>query len=107
MLERLMTDGSLLPLRFGTVAPNDEAVRHLLKAQADTYREIMSAFRRCTECGTELLDARVRRIYEQSGDLPEWCFVCMSKAPAHRSLVRLAGRGVYARASAEGLEGNP
>ena len=40
----------------------------------------MSIFRRCTECGAELRDAWVRRTYEQPGDLPEWCFACVSKS---------------------------
>lgn len=49
VLERLMADGSVLPLRFGAVASDDEAVRQVLDEGADEYRERLSALEGCVE----------------------------------------------------------
>ncbi|MGW0548696.1 GvpL/GvpF family gas vesicle protein [Streptomyces altiplanensis] len=49
VLERLMADGSVLPLRFGALAPDDEAVRQVLDERADEYRERLSALDGCVE----------------------------------------------------------
>ncbi|OEJ28129.1 gas vesicle protein [Streptomyces agglomeratus] len=49
VLERVMADGSVLPLRFGALAPDDEAVRQVLDEGADEYRERLSALDGCVE----------------------------------------------------------
>ncbi|MET9515713.1 GvpL/GvpF family gas vesicle protein [Streptomyces sp. NPDC002994] len=49
VLERLMADGSVLPLRFGAVAPDEEAVQQVLEERAEAYRERLSALDGCVE----------------------------------------------------------
>ncbi|MBX7466795.1 GvpL/GvpF family gas vesicle protein [Streptomyces sp. NPDC001251] len=47
--ERLLADGSVLPMRFGLVGPNDEAVLAELDAQADAYLHRLEAIGDCIE----------------------------------------------------------
>ncbi|MEU0372321.1 GvpL/GvpF family gas vesicle protein [Streptomyces sp. NPDC006283] len=47
--ERLMGDGTVLPLRFGLTAPDDDAVREALEKDATTYRERLEQLAGCTE----------------------------------------------------------
>ncbi|MGW7198241.1 GvpL/GvpF family gas vesicle protein [Streptomyces chryseus] len=49
VLERLMADGSVLPLRFGAIAPDDDAVLEVLDERADAYQERLSALDGCVE----------------------------------------------------------
>jgi hypothetical protein len=49
VLERLMADGSVLPLRFGAVAPDDQTVRQVLNERADSYQERLEALDGCVE----------------------------------------------------------
>ncbi|MGX1882980.1 GvpL/GvpF family gas vesicle protein [Streptomyces sp. NPDC055287] len=49
VLERLMADGSVLPLRFGAMAPDDDAVHQVLDERADAYQERLSALDGCVE----------------------------------------------------------
>ncbi|MGW7054377.1 GvpL/GvpF family gas vesicle protein [Streptomyces sp. NPDC054887] len=49
VLERLMADGSVLPLRFGALAPDDDAVRQVLDERADAYLERLSELDGCVE----------------------------------------------------------
>jgi hypothetical protein len=39
VLERLMRDGAVLPMRFGLVSPDDDQVRQALRQQQDAYAE--------------------------------------------------------------------
>lgn len=49
VLEQIMADGSLLPLQFGAVAADEEAVRQLLQERADVYRTRLTALEGCAE----------------------------------------------------------
>jgi hypothetical protein len=47
--ERLMADGTVLPLRFGLTADDDEAVRDALEKREAEYAERLDALRGCAE----------------------------------------------------------
>ncbi|MFB8170299.1 GvpL/GvpF family gas vesicle protein [Kitasatospora purpeofusca] len=47
--ERLMTDGTVLPLRFGLTAPDDETVRAALEQHRDEYVQRLTALEGCVE----------------------------------------------------------
>lgn len=71
VLERLLAQGSTLPLRFGAVAPDDDAVRHALEERAEAYRERLSALEGCAEFhlrGSVDEDALLREILRRSDE---------------------------------------
>ncbi|MGW7284140.1 GvpL/GvpF family gas vesicle protein [Streptomyces sp. NPDC054847] len=47
--ERLMADGTVLPLRFGLTAPDDDAVRDALEQESAKYTQRIEAVRGCAE----------------------------------------------------------
>lgn len=47
--ERLMADGTLLPLQFGLTAPDDEAVRMALEERAEKYTTRLRVLEGCAE----------------------------------------------------------
>ncbi|NWF27254.1 GvpL/GvpF family gas vesicle protein [Streptomyces sp. PKU-EA00015] len=47
--DRLMEDGTVLPLRFGLLAPDDEAVRGVLEERAGEYTDRLKALEGCAE----------------------------------------------------------
>ncbi len=47
--ERLMADGTVLPLQFGFTAPDDEAVRMALEERAEEYTERLRGLEGCAE----------------------------------------------------------
>ncbi|MDX2296720.1 MULTISPECIES: GvpL/GvpF family gas vesicle protein [Streptomyces] len=47
--DRLMDDGTPLPLQFGYTAPDDDAVRQVLDEQVDAYRTALARVRDCAE----------------------------------------------------------
>jgi hypothetical protein len=47
--EHLMADGTVLPLRFGLTAPDDDAVRDALEKRENEYTERLDALRGCAE----------------------------------------------------------
>lgn len=49
VLERLMADGPVLPLRFGTVASEPQEVQEILEERGDFYRERLQALTGCAE----------------------------------------------------------
>ncbi|MEU8435641.1 GvpL/GvpF family gas vesicle protein [Streptomyces sp. NPDC029216] len=49
VLERLLADGTPLPLQFGYTAPDDEAVRRVLDERADTYLDALDDVQGCAE----------------------------------------------------------
>ncbi|RII20412.1 Gas vesicle synthesis protein GvpL/GvpF [Streptomyces sp. YIM 130001] len=49
VLERLMTDGAALPMRFGLLGPDDDSVLAVLEEQRDPYRERLEELRGCLE----------------------------------------------------------
>ncbi|MET8811196.1 GvpL/GvpF family gas vesicle protein [Streptomyces sp. NPDC004549] len=67
--ERLMADGTILPLRFGLVAEDDDAVRAALEERADEYTERLRALEGCSEYhlkATQDEDSLLRQILEES-----------------------------------------
>ncbi|WP_018549421.1 GvpL/GvpF family gas vesicle protein [Streptomyces sp. LaPpAH-108] len=67
--ERLMADGTVLPLRFGLVAEGDDAVRAALEERADAYTERLRALGGCAEYhlkATQDEDSLLRLILEES-----------------------------------------
>ncbi|WP_328551819.1 MULTISPECIES: GvpL/GvpF family gas vesicle protein [unclassified Streptomyces] len=47
--KRLMADGTVLPLKFGCTAPDDEAVRLALEERADDYADRLGRLEGCVE----------------------------------------------------------
>ncbi|GHH82056.1 gas vesicle protein [Kitasatospora indigofera] len=47
--ERLMADGTVLPLRFGLTAPDDDAVRAALEQRRDEYVQRLAELEGCAE----------------------------------------------------------
>jgi hypothetical protein len=47
--KRLMADGTVLPLRFGYTAPDDEAVRLALEERSDDYADRLGQLEGCVE----------------------------------------------------------
>ncbi|MET7887892.1 GvpL/GvpF family gas vesicle protein [Streptomyces avermitilis] len=69
VLERLMADGSVLPLRFGALTSDDQAVRQVLDERAASYQERLTALDGCVEFHLKAScdeDALLREILLQS-----------------------------------------
>ncbi|ATW51306.1 GvpL/GvpF family gas vesicle protein [Streptomyces peucetius] len=67
--ERLMADGTVLPLRFGLTAPDDGAVQEALEKRAAEYTERLDALRDCVEYNLKALqqeEALLREILQES-----------------------------------------
>ncbi|MEU4089851.1 GvpL/GvpF family gas vesicle protein [Streptomyces aureus] len=47
--QRLLTDGTVLPLRFGYTAPDEDAVRDVLERRGDEYAERLRRVEDCVE----------------------------------------------------------
>ncbi|WP_030273743.1 GvpL/GvpF family gas vesicle protein [Streptomyces sp. NRRL B-24484] len=71
VLERLMSEGPVLPLRFGAVATDDQEVLGILHEQVHAYRERLSALDGCTEYLVKASydeDALLRQILRDSAE---------------------------------------
>ncbi|MGW1886046.1 GvpL/GvpF family gas vesicle protein [Streptomyces sp. NPDC001970] len=67
--DRLMADGTVLPLKFGLTAPDDEAVRTALEDRETEYTEKLQALDDCAEYHLKVKqdeDALLRQILEES-----------------------------------------
>ncbi|MET7617932.1 GvpL/GvpF family gas vesicle protein [Streptomyces sp. NPDC005408] len=72
--DRLMADGTVLPLRFGLMAENDEAVRIALEERADEFTDRLKALEGCVEYNLKVgqeEDALLREILEESSEARE------------------------------------
>ncbi|MEW9520308.1 GvpL/GvpF family gas vesicle protein [Streptomyces tubercidicus] len=72
--ERLMADGTVLPLQFGFTTTDDEAVRAVLKEREDEFTERLEALAGCTEYhlkAAEDEDALLRQILTESDQARE------------------------------------
>jgi hypothetical protein len=49
VLERLMEDGAVLPMRFGLVAPDEESVKQVLDENAEAYTDRLHLLAGCVE----------------------------------------------------------
>ncbi|MGW2117861.1 GvpL/GvpF family gas vesicle protein [Streptomyces zhihengii] len=69
--DALMSDGTVLPLRFGLMAPDDEAVRLALEERADEYLDRLRALEGCAEYNLKAAqeeESLLRQILESSGE---------------------------------------
>ncbi|MFE7775213.1 GvpL/GvpF family gas vesicle protein [Streptomyces sp. NPDC057445] len=67
--DRLMADGTVLPLRFGLTAEDDEAVRVALKDQAAEFMDRLQALEGCAEYNLKVSqdeEALLRQVLEDS-----------------------------------------
>ncbi|MFG2096796.1 GvpL/GvpF family gas vesicle protein [Streptomyces sp. NPDC048612] len=72
--ERLMADGTVLPLQFGFTTTDDEAVRAVLKERADEFSERLEALEGCTEYHLKAAqdeDSLLRQILTESDQARE------------------------------------
>ncbi|MEU0274665.1 GvpL/GvpF family gas vesicle protein [Streptomyces sp. NPDC006307] len=71
VLEELMSQATVLPLRFGALAPDDESVRDTLEERADAYQERLAALDGCAEFHLKVScdeDVLLREVLRQSDD---------------------------------------
>ncbi|REK86952.1 gas vesicle protein [Streptomyces inhibens] len=69
--ERLMADGTILPLQFGFTATDDAAVRTVLEERADEFTERLQALEGCAEYHLKAgqdEDAMLRQILRESDE---------------------------------------
>lgn len=69
--ERLMADGTVLPLQFGLTAPDDDAVRAVLADRATEYAERLRALEGCAEYHLKAAqdeDVLLRQILRESDE---------------------------------------
>ncbi|MFG2287746.1 GvpL/GvpF family gas vesicle protein [Streptomyces sp. NPDC048595] len=69
--ERLMADGTVLPLQFGFTTTDDDAVRTVLEDGADDFAERLRTLEGCVEYHLKAAqdeDALLRRILEESDE---------------------------------------
>ncbi|MFD0356397.1 GvpL/GvpF family gas vesicle protein [Streptomyces sp. NPDC127110] len=67
--ERLMADGTVLPLQFGYTAPDDLAVTQVLQERADAYLEALERLDACAEYNVKASrpeEGLLREILEES-----------------------------------------
>ncbi|AZS70563.1 gas vesicle protein [Streptomyces lydicus] len=72
--ERLMADGTVLPLQFGFTTTDDEAVRAVLKERTDEFSERLEALDGCAEYHLKAAqdeDALLRQILTESDQARE------------------------------------
>ncbi|AIA06590.1 GvpL/GvpF family gas vesicle protein [Streptomyces noursei] len=72
--ERLMADGTVLPLQFGFTATGDEAVRTVLEERADEFSERLRALEDCAEYHLKAAqdeDALLRQILREDDEARE------------------------------------
>ncbi|MCU7826940.1 GvpL/GvpF family gas vesicle protein [Kitasatospora sp. DSM 101779] len=71
VVESLMSEGPVLPLRFGAVAEDDQEVLGVLREQVDAYRERLAALDGCAEHLVKASaeeDALLRQILRDSAE---------------------------------------
>ncbi|MFI9785061.1 GvpL/GvpF family gas vesicle protein [Kitasatospora sp. NPDC051984] len=69
--ERLMADGTVLPLRFGFTAPDDDAVRSALEERREEYVQRLAALEGCAEYHLKAAideEALLRQILAESAE---------------------------------------
>ncbi|TDQ55384.1 GvpL/GvpF family gas vesicle protein [Actinorugispora endophytica] len=76
LLDRLGGQGTVLPMRFGTVAPSDEAVAGELRAGAGHYRSLLEELRGRVELNVRAAhseEAVLREVLREDEGLRETC----------------------------------
>ncbi|MDI9885525.1 GvpL/GvpF family gas vesicle protein [Streptomyces sp. HNM0645] len=72
--DRLITDGTVLPMPFGLTAPDDDAVREDLEERATEYADRLGALEGCAEYNLKVKqdeEALLRQILEESPEARE------------------------------------
>ncbi|MEU6578602.1 GvpL/GvpF family gas vesicle protein [Streptomyces sp. NPDC046805] len=96
--ERLMSDGTVLPLRFGLMAADDDAVRAALEERAEEYLERLRALEGCTEYhlkASQDEDALLRQILRESDDARQLNEAIRADAAGPDASVRLGELVAY------------
>ncbi|MEU9015611.1 GvpL/GvpF family gas vesicle protein [Streptomyces sp. NPDC048479] len=105
---RLMADGTVLPLRFGLTAADDEAVRLALEERAEEYMDRLQALEGCVEYNLKVSqdeEALLRQILQESSTARELNNVVRSSTAsrdASLALGELVAQEVQARQAALG-----
>ncbi|MFE9634096.1 GvpL/GvpF family gas vesicle protein [Streptomyces sp. NPDC006463] len=69
--ERLMADGTVLPLQFGYIAPDDQAVVDALQQRADAYLDALERLGGCAEYHIKASQDEEALLREILDDLPQ------------------------------------
>jgi hypothetical protein len=75
ILESVCEAGAVLPMRFGTVAPDDAAVQAELRSEAERYTGLLERLDRKAELNVKAFhreDGVLRDLLEQHPELREW-----------------------------------
>ncbi|RST15848.1 GvpL/GvpF family gas vesicle protein [Streptomyces sp. WAC05374] len=103
VLQELLGQAGVLPLRFGALAPDDDAVRDALKERADNYRDRLAALHGCTEfhlkasCDEDVLLRDVLRQSDEARRMNEEIRSGQGGQDLKVSLGELVAAGVDAR----------
>ncbi|MFI6350704.1 GvpL/GvpF family gas vesicle protein [Streptomyces sp. NPDC050560] len=92
VLERLMTDGAVLPMRFGLVGPDDEQVAAALEENSENYRRRLTELDGCLEFSLKVSrdeDDLLREILRDSTEIRELNEATRDNPGAHGDRVRL------------------
>ena len=71
-IEKVMTEHTVLPVRFATIAEDDEEVQRILQAEYDKFRELLSQMKDKTELGVKAIfkeEVIYKDILEKYGDI--------------------------------------
>lgn len=110
VLEKLMTDGATLPMRFGLVGPDDASVESVLEENAEGYAQRLSELDGCLEYNLKAAreeDDLLREIVSGSEEIQRLREVTRANPEAQEEKVRLGelvSGEVQARGEAEGRE---
>ncbi|MCA1221916.1 GvpL/GvpF family gas vesicle protein [Streptomyces sp. 8L] len=92
VLERLMADGAVLPMRFGLVGPDDEQVAAALDGNRASYEERLAELDDCLEFNLKVSrdeDDLLREIVRESDEIQELNELTRQNPDAHNEKVRL------------------
>jgi len=92
VLERLMTDGSVLPMRFGLVGPDDEQVAAALEDNRDGYQERLVELDDCLEFNLKVSrdeDDLLAEIVRESDEIRRLNDLTRENPGAHNEKMRL------------------
>lgn len=98
VLERVMTEHALLPMRFCTVAPSAEEVRGLLRVRHRQFRQLLSALDNKVELGLKALWKDMGQVMSHSVEsVPPFPDPSADAEARHRQWQALEARRAHAR----------
>ncbi|WP_329456861.1 GvpL/GvpF family gas vesicle protein [Streptomyces sp. NBC_01497] len=92
VLERLMADGAVLPMRFGLVGPDDEQVAAALDGNAEGYKERLTELDDCLEFNLKVSrdeDDLLKEIIRESDEVRGLNEFTRANPDAHNEKMRL------------------